>query len=242
MSANSSVRSSDQKTDLTSAIVKRLLQVGVGVALQAVIMFLAVGRLDWLAGWVYLAVYVGGIVFLSFYLLPRDPELIAERGQVKEDTKGWDKWLATIIGLLCPLLTLLVAGLDRRFGWTLPLSPALRMGVLGIGVLGYALVLWAMVSNKFFSAVVRIQKDRGHSVVTDGPYRYVRHPGYVGLFIFNVVTPVWLGSLWGLIPAVIAALLVVVRTALEDRTLMNELDGYRDYAQEVRFRLLPGVW
>jgi protein-S-isoprenylcysteine O-methyltransferase Ste14 len=97
-------------------------------------------------------------------------------------------------------------------------------------------------SNKFFSATVRIQKERGHTVVTGGPYQYIRHPGYAGGVMSDLATPVMLGSLWALIPAVLTGCLLVVRTALEDKTLKNELIGYKEYARQVRYRLLPGVW
>ncbi|MFQ5875494.1 MAG: methyltransferase family protein, partial [Dehalococcoidia bacterium] len=99
-----------------------------------------------------------------------------------------------------------------------------------------------MASNAFFSMTVRIQEDRGHTVATGGPYRYVRHPGYVGTILFQIATPLMLGSVWAFIPCGLAALLIVVRTALEDRTLHEELDGYKEYAQRVRYRLLPGLW
>jgi protein-S-isoprenylcysteine O-methyltransferase Ste14 len=109
-------------------------------------------------------------------------------------------------------------------------------------VLGDLIFLWAMAENKFFTKMVRIQKERGHYVVTGGPYRYVRHPGYVGWYIMMIGLAVALGSLWGFIPAGILLALMLVRTALEDRTLRKELAGYEDYAQRVRYRLIPGVW
>ena len=104
------------------------------------------------------------------------------------------------------------------------------------------LLTWSMASNAFFSTVVRIQDDRGHAVASGGPYRFVRHPGYVAAILFYLVTPLMLGSVWTFIPSVLMVLLFVVRTALEDRTLREELDGYWEYAQRVRYRLLPGVW
>ncbi|MBU0705027.1 MAG: isoprenylcysteine carboxylmethyltransferase family protein, partial [Chloroflexi bacterium] len=104
------------------------------------------------------------------------------------------------------------------------------------------LFTWGMTANKFFSTSVRIQEERGHTVASEGPYRYVRHPGYVGYIIALFATALALGSLWALVPAVLATCLFVVRTALEDRTLQKELAGYKEYAQQVRYRLLPGVW
>ena len=115
-------------------------------------------------------------------------------------------------------------------------------GALAAAALSMALVTWSMASNRFFSSYVRIQKDRGHVVASGGPYRYVRHPGYVGMLGFGLATPLILGSVWALIPAGLTLVVVVVRTALEDRTLQRELEGYQAYAQRVRYRLVPGLW
>jgi protein-S-isoprenylcysteine O-methyltransferase Ste14 len=108
--------------------------------------------------------------------------------------------------------------------------------------LGYALFLWAMASNAFFAEGVRIQRERGHTVTAGGPYRYVRHPGYVGAILSQAATPFLLGSAWALIPTAASAALYVARTYLEDKTLREELPGYKEYAQQIRYRLLPGVW
>jgi protein-S-isoprenylcysteine O-methyltransferase Ste14 len=108
--------------------------------------------------------------------------------------------------------------------------------------LGYVLSSWALLENRFFSGVVRIQKDRGHQVVSTGPYGFVRHPGYAGALLAYLVTPVLLDSTWAFIPAVLMAGVVILRTALEDRTLQEELPGYKDYARKTRYRLLPGIW
>ncbi len=225
----------------TGLIVQRLLQVAFGVLLQAVVFFLASGRPGWVMAWAYFGVYLGIVVVNVLVLLPRSPDLIAERAQVKADTKGWDRPLAMIVSL-GPLVTLLVAGLDVRLSWSGRLSLALELVALACMALGYGLWGWAMAANRFFSGLVRIQKERGHTVATGGPYRFVRHPGYAGLITYSLATPLLLGSLWGLIPAVMIVCVAIVRTALEDRTLAEELAGYRDYAERVRYRLLPGVW
>jgi protein-S-isoprenylcysteine O-methyltransferase Ste14 len=136
----------------------------------------------------------------------------------------------------------IVAGLDARFGWSPEYALAIHLVALVLAPLGQCLFSWAMASNKFFSRAVRIQMDRGHAVETGGPYQYVRHPGYVGMIISMLATPLVLGSLWALIPAGLASGLYIVRTALEDQTLQEELEGYKAYAQHVRCRLLPRVW
>jgi protein-S-isoprenylcysteine O-methyltransferase Ste14 len=149
--------------------------------------------------------------------------------------------LLSAIGL-ATLAKYILAGLDVRYGWTAQMPLTIQVIALVVSALGYALGTWAMVTNAYFSMIVRIQEDRDHAVVSDGPYRYVRHPGYTGTTTFELATPIMLGSLWALLPGVLAAALTVVRTALEDRTLQEELDGYRDYAQRVRYRLLPSIW
>ena len=238
MNANASVNQPNEKSDLTSRVRKRMLQVVVQFLILAAILFIASGRLDWVWAWAYLGVGVG-IVAINALVLP--PELIAERGQTKEDTKSWDKVLGIL--LITPTLgTLIVAGLDKRFGWSLPLAVVVHLVALIFYALAQGLFTWAMASNKFFSGTVRIQKEWGHTVASGGPYRYVRHPGYVSYIASWIATSLALGSLWALIPAGLVMGLMVVRTALEDKTLQAELDGYKDYAARVRYRLLPGVW
>ena len=228
-------------SNVTGGIVKRGLELVVTMVLQAAILFISAGRLDWVNAWVYIVIYLGAIGINSLVLLPRNPELIAERAQPKENTKGWDKTISGLVGVAF-LGSLLVAGLDVRFAW----SPQAALAVLVAGtillVLGNALFSWAMISNAFFSTLVRIQEDRSHTVATNGPYRFVRHPGYVGWVLMSFGIPVMLGSLWAVIPGALSAFLMVVRTALEDKTLQSELPGYKDYAAQVRYRLLPGIW
>jgi protein-S-isoprenylcysteine O-methyltransferase Ste14 len=240
MNTTSSTPSS-KPSDLTAAIIRRLLQLGVFILIQAAILFGAAGRLNWRAAWAYLAIYLGMIAVNAVVLLPRDPELIAERGQIKADAKGWDKALSLVYAG-CALGILAVAGLDVRFKWLPQIARALQWTGVGILMVSWGLASWAMVSNRFFSSVVRIQKDRGHTVVTGGPYRFVRHPGYVGGILSALGAPLLLGSWSAFIPAALLICVIVVRTALEDRTLQDELEGYKDYAGRVRYRLLPGVW
>jgi protein-S-isoprenylcysteine O-methyltransferase Ste14 len=238
MNANTSVHQPNGKSDLTSMVRKRMLQVVIQTLLIAAILFIASGRPDWVWAWAYLGVGVG-ILVINASVLP--PELIAERGQVKEDTKGWDRVLAIFI-IIPTLGTLIVAGLDERFGWSPQLDWAIQVIALVFFALAQGLFSWAMASNKFFSGTVRIQEERGHAVASGGPYQYVRHPGYVGYIASWIATSLTLGSLWALIPAGLVMCLMVVRTALEDRTLQAELDGYQNYAARVRYRLLPGIW
>ncbi len=208
----------------------------------AALLFIPAGRLDWLMAWILLGVYLAGLFATSLLAARIDPGLARERRKAPEGAKSWDKILINLSNLIFFLVMLPLAGLDRRFGWSLQVHLAVQIIALGVFVLGYALVGWAMASNCFFSAIVRIQDDRGHAVASGGPYRYVRHPGYVGMITMLLVAPLVLGSLWALLPAGLTTLLYVVRTAMEDKTLHEELTGYAEYAQRVHYRLLPGIW
>jgi protein-S-isoprenylcysteine O-methyltransferase Ste14 len=199
--------------------VKALIPVCISIAIASVCLFGSAGRLDWLNAWVLLSLsFVAGLAFT----LGRDPELSAERRNVKVG-KSWDKVLVGITVLIGPMAIWITAGLDRRFHWSKEMSSSALGAGVGAAILAAALVTWAMRTNKFFSSVVRIQKDRGHTVVKSGPYRFIRHPGYAGMSVFNLVTPVILGSYWALLPAAANTLLIVFRTLMEDATLRTSL-------------------
>jgi protein-S-isoprenylcysteine O-methyltransferase Ste14 len=136
----------------------------------------------------------------------------------------------------------IVASLDLRYGWNGSVPVPVQLGALVVAASAYGLGVWAISANAYFSKVVRIQNGRGQTVATGGPYRFVRHPGYLGEIVFELVTPFMLGSWWALVPGGVAAAFFIVRTALEDRTLCQELDGYQEYAGQVRHRLVPYVW
>jgi len=203
------------------------------------LLFLTAGDWGWGQGWLYLGIFALQQV-ITVLLVPA--ELLSERSQQQEGTKAWDKVLALFAALLLPFAVYAVAGLDHRYGWTTGLPDWIWMLSLGVMVLGIALTVWAMRANAFFSGTVRIQEERGHTVATGGPYRWVRHPGYVGAILHHVASPLMLGSLWALVPGVLGALAMGIRTALEDRTLQEELVGYAEYAAQTRHRLIPGVW
>jgi protein-S-isoprenylcysteine O-methyltransferase Ste14 len=225
---------------LKAGIRKRLTQIGALLLVYALLLFIPAGRLDWTWAWVLLGLYLALIAVNAVVLFRINPETIARRAEA-EGQKGWDRVVGGLWAV-AGLAGLVVAGLDVRFGWTAPLPLGLHLAGAAGYTLGFALFSWAMASNAFFSTVVRVQAERGHRVCTTGPYRLVRHPGYVGAILQSLVAPLLLGSLWAFIPGLLAAGLMVVRTALEDRTLRAELDGYAAYARSVRFRLIPGVW
>ena len=218
-----------------------LLREILGCIMVTALLFIPAGRLDWPLGWALVALYVVWVTATALLLMPTSPELLAERVTHRFSAKRWDNVILGLYGVMT-LVKLIVAGLDFRYGWTPSLPLAVQIVALVMAVLGYALVTWAMVANAFFALANRIQSERGHMVATGGPYRYVRHPGYVGAILFELATPILLGSFWALLPGVFSALLMMVRTALEDRTLQTELTGYIDYTRRVPYRLLPGVW
>lgn len=226
------------------AIIMWCLQSFLGLIGYAVIIFLSAGAINWVWGWV-LIVLLGAFLFAHpLILVPRNPDLLVERGKGlrAEGVKSWDRWISGFGAGVMPLLSWIISGLDYRFGWTG--STALAWHLLGLicSLLGYGLFLWAMAANAYFSEGVRIQEERGHTVATNGPYRFVRHPGYSGAILSQISTPLLLGSLWAVIPSVGSAVFYVIRTRLEDDTLIAELPGYPEYTRETRFRLLPGVW
>lgn len=203
------------------------------------LLFLAAGRLAYWQAWVYITINIV-VMILMVTVLTKNAGLVEERLNPKEGMKGWDKLYFAVTTPLY-IIALVAAGLDARFGWS-SVPPAVYWLSVTLYILGQAIFLWARYTNNYFSSVVRIQTDRGQTVCKEGPYRYVRHPGYVGGFLFTITTGLVLGSWWASIPQVIAALMIVWRTAREDKTLQAELPGYAEFTRETKYRLLPGVW
>ena len=202
------------------------------------------GDLGWWQAWVYSLLIVAAGPGGRIWAERRHPGLMAERQDMEKarDAKTWDKVLAPLMALSLSFPLVIVAGLVHRLGW----SPAFPSWLIAPGflliALGYAFASWALAENRFFSSLVRIQVDRGHVVCDTGPYRLVRHPGYAGNLLALPGIVLALNSMWTLIPAVVALTIAVIRTALEDRTLQEELPGYREYARRVRYRLIPGIY
>ncbi len=224
-----------------SAVQRRVLQLLGLTALQDVLLFVSAGSLRWLAGWVYTGLYAFMLLVAGGWLLPRQREVVEERSRGTQGAQRWDQ-VITRLQAIPTLSVLVVAGLAERLGWTPVWGLPLRAVGVALFVAGYALVVWAMASNRFFSQGVRIQTERGHVAITTGPYRFVRHPGYVGMISSLWGAVLMLGSPWSALPAVVYVGLVGARTRLEDRLLLRELPGYREFAAHTRYRLLPGVW
>jgi protein-S-isoprenylcysteine O-methyltransferase Ste14 len=211
------------------------------IAATGVALFWSAGRIDWWAAWAAIAVWLTFFTATDILLIRFNPELMAERLNPPKGTKTWDRAIMSMFRLTT-LVRYILAGLDQRYGWTIDFPETAQLAGLVVCGLSYALLAWAMTSNAFFSQIVRIQSDRDHAVVRHGPYRYVRHPAYVGMIIFELAMSILLASWVSLIASGLCAILLILRTALEDRTLLAELRGYVDYARQVRYRLLPGIW
>ena len=206
-----------------------------------VILLVSAGRLSYWQAWEYAA--ISTVMNLCTRLILRNaPDVAKERAKPGEGAKGWDKALLGL-GFLLNLVTLVVAGLDSgRFHWFPQLLWGWSIAGIALTTTGMVIFLLALKENRFFSAVVRIQTDRGHTVCNTGPYNVVRHPGYAGMIVGTIGLPLLLTSAWSGIPALLSSVLLVARTRLEDVALEKELLGYRDYQRTTRYRLMPGAW
>ncbi len=225
------------KRGVTRWIVRETM----GVVMLAAMLFLAAGTVNWIAGWAMVIIMAGWVIATALVVMPRYPALLAERVGPKKGAKSWDTALLGLYGVAMMIMWI-VAGLDVRNGWSSGIGPAAQIAAMLIVIAGYGLVVWATGVNAYFSQVVRIQTERGHTVISNGPYRYVRHPAYVGMILVVLGAPIMLGSWWALIPGAISAALAIIRTVLEDKMLQAELAGYVDYTQHTRYRLVPGIW
>jgi len=207
----------------------------------AALLFLPAGRWDWPQAWVLVLSFGAFLLLYGLWGLYKDPALLLERSRVAQNVKTWDKAIMTAYTALLPTV-FIVAGFDAgRFGWSRVPVDAQAVAWAGLGVAA-ALIFWAVSTNTFLSRQARIQDERGQVVVTSGPYRYVRHPMYLGILVLFLSLAPALGSWYAWIPSLAIDVLFVVRTAKEDKMLREELPGYHDYAQRVRSRLLPGIW
>lgn len=232
---------SGAKPESTPGILIRSVTVMAFLILQGVILFWSAGRLDWVWPWVYLGASVLLLGINGAIMLRISPETVAERARPGL-TQGWDKAVGGLWAAALYLAVPLVSGLDQRYAWSGKAGIGFHLGGGMLLVLSFGLSAWAMAANAFFSTAVRIQEERGHQVCNSGPYKVVRHPGYVGFILQSLAVPILMGSWWGLLPGGVAVALMVARTALEDRMLQVELAGYQQYARDVPYRLLPGLW
>jgi protein-S-isoprenylcysteine O-methyltransferase Ste14 len=239
MSATKTVTVNQRKT----IIAKGLRTVVLVTVLMSSTLFLSAGTFNWSKAWIFIGMFVLYFVTWVSWGLRNEPDLIMERAQAMEKEnqgKSWDKIIVRL-NLLASFFVYIIAGLDYRFHWSSVNNVLQWLGFVLL-VLGYVLPQLALTNNRFASGIVRIQTDRGHTVSTGGPYKFIRHPMYLGSLFADFGTPLFFGSYWALIPGALMAALFIYRTWREDRTLQEELPGYKQYAQKVRFRLVPGIW
>ena len=232
----------NQKVKFSVGLVIQLL---VFIVLVPFLPLLVSLKWDWWQAWVYGLIGVLGFAASRYLAGRRHPDLLVERSKMlqHEDAKPWDKILSRYVGLGGVFIPL-VAGLDVKYGWSeTGYSTSVELVALVFVLIGYAVGTWALMENRFFSGVVRIQTERGHYVISSGPYAIVRHPGYAGALLTYFATPLLLDSPWTFVPVIVMSIVLVIRTVLEDRTLQEELPGYREYAtQKTKYRLIPGIW
>jgi len=222
-------------------MLNRLGQAAAFLLLYAVALFVSAGTLRWDRAWIFLGLVVAALTVTAFVLVRTNPEVIRARHLPGRNTIGFDK---IIISLYVPMFLALpvVAGLDAvRYHWSsLPFATVYPGAALYL--LAFLPSAWALSVNPFAETSVRLQSERGQTVISAGPYRFVRHPMYVGIIVSSFAVPLILGSAWAFVPGAAIDILIVVRTALEDRFLSRELPGYAEFAQRTRYRLVPGLW
>ena len=228
--------------DLKRGVNRWVFTSVIAVVLLAASLFLSAGTLLWWQAWVYLFTAAAILVLDYIVLVPISPDLLGERSRYQKGAKAWDQLLSRLMATFGPISILIVSGLDYRNSWSDDFPAWIVVIAMEFVLLGGLLALWAMAANRFFVGMVRIQDERGHRVVKYGPYRYVRHPGYLGSLFYIFFTPLALASYWAIVPAVLTMGVILLRTYLEDTTLKDELPGYQEYTAEVHYRLVPRIW
>jgi len=218
--------------------LRRFYQVVSLLIIEGLLLFFSAGSWQWIWAWIY--IFLQLIMIVSNGLLLQG-DLIEERGRKSKNVKKWDKLLNSI-NAIPTLLMYVICGLDFRFAWTGNILIIFHISGLLIIVAGSLVFTFSMKANRYFSTLVKIEPEKGHYVAQSGPYKVIRHPGYMGYIFMTIGTPVALGTLWGLIPAIITAIIFIIRTAFEDKTLIKELPRYYEYTQKVKYRLLPFLW
>ena len=225
-----------------AALLKMLTNILVSLIFIALLVFAGAGRLNWGLGWLFVAVWGVLKLVILLQLRWRDPALLVERALRHENTQHYERLILPVYSVLS-FGTILVAGLDGgRLHWSEPVPTEVIILAYILYLLGNVLSAWAASANPFFSAESRHQADRDQKVARSGPYRFVRHPAYLATILLWSVTGLLLGSWWAVVPGLLSALMIFIRTVYEDRMLHTELTGYSEYARQVRYRLIPGIW
>ncbi len=201
------------------------------------------GRWDWLEAWLYAGISIIGFAVSRWLASRKHADLLKERSRYLDqpDAVSWDKLLSPLVGMGGALIPI-TAGIEALLSTSTDFSMWVKIISLILIIASYELGSYALIANRFFSGMVRIQSERGHQVVSGGPYRWVRHPGYAGALLTYFATPLFLDSPWTFVPVLLLAFVLVIRTSKEDKFLQEKLDGYREYAGRVRYRLVPGLW
>jgi protein-S-isoprenylcysteine O-methyltransferase Ste14 len=222
-------------------IMRGVLRILLVITLVGGVLFMSAGTISWISAWLIVLLYLMYLVLVIIWGIRNSPELMIERGKIEGNVKSWDKTINALYALLLISMLVITGFESQRYGWTnIP---------IGLQVLGFVFMIcsgwliWRTMSeNAYASRWARIQEDRGHKVVTTGPYSFVRHPMYLGVIVLVFSSSMALGSLWGFVPGALIGLLYIIRTVLEDRMLKEELVGYAEYAMRVKYRLIPGIW
>jgi protein-S-isoprenylcysteine O-methyltransferase Ste14 len=233
------------KSDMqTQHVIRALIGFALYLFFIPALLFISAGSINWPMAWVYVVLLLASTIGSRLIVLRKNPDTLRERARFfcSEGTKSWDRILVMLVGFFGPIATMIVAGLDHRFGWSTVIPEVGQYLAALVIAGGYGLAVWAMVVNRWFSSVARIQHDRGQEVVTTGPYRIVRHPSYAGALLASLALPIMLDAIWSFIPAMVMVVALVIRTSLEDQMLRKELDGYQSYSEETPYHLIPGLW
>ncbi|NIO37185.1 isoprenylcysteine carboxylmethyltransferase family protein [Candidatus Bathyarchaeota archaeon] len=224
------------------AAIKQLFVASVMLLVQIIIFFVSAGHVADPRPWLYFGTALAHYSVSTAVQYKLNPQLVVQRLKKKrEGSKLWDEILMRASNLMVLISIPAIAGLDGRFYWSNLDAYFAVVGFVFV-VVSSVLLNWAMIVNPHFEPTVRIQKERDHKVITSGPYNIVRHPGYLAGILFTISIPLIIGSVFAFIPVGIYALLVIIRTWLEDKTLQEELEGYSEYTGQVRYRLFPGIW
>jgi len=231
---------SEKEKTLTPQVIILVL---IFIVLVPFLPLLITWQWNWWEAWFYALVSILGFVISRYLAWRKTPDILAERGKFlqHDNPEPFDKILSPLLALAGGLIPI-VAGLDARFGPVIEFGPVIKAISVGLFMAGYVLGSYALIANAFFSDMVRIQEDRDHHVINTGPYKWVRHPGYSSAMITYIAVPFLLESLWAFVPVALAFVFLFMRTSLEDNALQEKLEGYRGYTQEVKYRLIPGIW
>lgn len=214
----------------------------ISYVISAIIFFLCSGSISVLRGWIYYILVISGAIINNYILLKYNPEVLNSRGEEGSNTKVWDKKILGIYFLVHIFIISSISGLDVvRYEWSKLSNVYMLLGIL-LYTISLFICTWAMVINKHFEGTVRVQTEKNHMVISEGPYKYIRHPGNLGMFLASFIQPLIIGSIYAFIPSIFAAIMVVIRTQMEDEMLQKELEGYKEYSQKVNFKLIPKIW